>query len=922
MVLSQLAFFLVLFLFVGISSFIYFKYQKRIKEFEDYVLLNQSIGVVPLTVSIIGISLSGVLLQFNIVNVQIYGISKPIVNVLVYTITSFFLGYVIFPLLLTFPDTYSLGSVMRRMYGVVSGGITSFIASLIVGYLVYYQLVNLVHIAPIFRQNQRLFLSLVGIMAILQAIWISNSTMSAIAILQFIIVTFLLFSLATIVLALPEVSEFGGGIQGLVKAIKNHASSKKDILLNYKPRWEYFLNFSQVLLTFLHPPFLQRILIVRDSRQVKNAFNGFALFHIFLQFFVTIIGLGAILVNIKKYGTTTDLNTLILNLSKNGWIGLFYFYLVFISSVGVISYFLHSLAVELSENVIKPLYAYSGKKVHHDNDLIKIIILIAGSLCVLLALLNNQTYYSYFYPLLVFIPAILAPFIMGCIGLEGNNTIFVISVITFYITYLILGWAAVHNYFPIKEGISFYRKLARVQPFSILASGIAILVAHYWTYGEWKKRKRSYRLRMPKKQEDNFRAIFSNPLLWAKAKLEKYDHQLTAVGSFLLFTLSFPILAGSSGVKSYDGALLFLVRGIGIGLATIMMFHNLFPYFFKRLFPLFWFFTLGYCIPFCHIFFTMCNPHHSILVFRLGLLLLLLRMLVDWRTFVVLTSSGFLAAYGCYKLFVPSSIRVLSFGQTWNIIEVIILVCILIVIFMHYQEKVNNSHIKRAKTLASGFSHDLKNLLQYTYWMVDHPLNDESIKEVLKNKRNDIVQDDQLHQSLINTTDSIKKHLQESEKQANVFYQLVEYEYIKPKDITKVSIRQLIEASYFFIPNKYKNNIKIVVTKDATVIVHPTIIRSAIINLVKNAFWHGQAKEVIIGWDHIKQRLYVQDNGTGIPADKQPYVFDLYYTSGGSGVGLPFIKITLEKTGAAIFYKTSSQGTIMFIPLPIHQSSK
>ncbi len=207
---DQSTFYLVLLFLSIVTALIYFRYQKRINYFQDYLLANQSIGVAPLAIAMIGMSLSGPFLRVSITNVQLYGIGASIANIPFYVITAFLLGYLIFPKLLTFPNTYTLGGVIRHMYGPVAGSMTSLVSALLLGYLVYYQLINLVDLTPIFHQKQKLFLVFTGIIAIWQAIWISNSRISGIAILQFIIITGLLFSLATIVLGLPIVVENGG----------------------------------------------------------------------------------------------------------------------------------------------------------------------------------------------------------------------------------------------------------------------------------------------------------------------------------------------------------------------------------------------------------------------------------------------------------------------------------------------------------------------------------------------------------------------------------------------------------------------------------------------------------------------------------------------------------------------------------------
>ena len=93
------------------------------------------------------------------------------------------------------------------------------------------------------------------------------------------------------------------------------------------------------------------------------------------------------------------------------------------------------------------------------------------------------------------------------------------------------------------------------------------------------------------------------------------------------------------------------------------------------------------------------------------------------------------------------------------------------------------------------------------------------------------------------------------------------------------------------------------------------------LNLVKNARKHGNAKKVILSWDADKRRLYVADDGSGIPSHIASKIGDLYATStqdgSGSGIGLAFVFMVVEDIFKGhIDFATSDKGTTFWIDFP------
>ncbi|MEM9569778.1 MAG: ATP-binding protein, partial [Bacteroidota bacterium] len=78
-------------------------------------------------------------------------------------------------------------------------------------------------------------------------------------------------------------------------------------------------------------------------------------------------------------------------------------------------------------------------------------------------------------------------------------------------------------------------------------------------------------------------------------------------------------------------------------------------------------------------------------------------------------------------------------------------------------------------------------------------------------------------------------------------------------------------------------------------------------------------KEVVLSWDAATRRLYIKDNGCGIPSHIASKIGDLYTTStqDGNGIGLAFVFMVVEDIfKAQIDFTTSDKGTTFWIEFP------
>lgn len=110
----------------------------------------------------------------------------------------------------------------------------------------------------------------------------------------------------------------------------------------------------------------------------------------------------------------------------------------------------------------------------------------------------------------------------------------------------------------------------------------------------------------------------------------------------------------------------------------------------------------------------------------------------------------------------------------------------------------------------------------------------------------------------------------------------------------------------------------------STVIANQNLLTSAITNLARNATIHSHGTEMGIDLVSESEKFYTfsfWDNGQGVPEEHVPHLFERFYRveagrsrkSGGTGLGLPIVKSTIESLGGAISVYNRPGGGLEFL---------
>lgn len=139
-------------------------------------------------------------------------------------------------------------------------------------------------------------------------------------------------------------------------------------------------------------------------------------------------------------------------------------------------------------------------------------------------------------------------------------------------------------------------------------------------------------------------------------------------------------------------------------------------------------------------------------------------------------------------------------------------------------------------------------------------------------------------------------------------------------------VREVLESLKYF-PDSEKIEVLLEVPEDLTLRTDSTRLKMVVGNLISNSFKYcDHAKGTPFVRVHASKMaatvfFEVQDNGIGIPRDRQSKIFDMFFqaheSSVGSGLGLYIVKETIEKLGGQIRVESiEKEGARFQVELP------
>jgi signal transduction histidine kinase len=356
----------------------------------------------------------------------------------------------------------------------------------------------------------------------------------------------------------------------------------------------------------------------------------------------------------------------------------------------------------------------------------------------------------------------------------------------------------------------------------------------------------------------------------------------------------------------------FLLRSIATLLSFLLLIKGYWPKLLKPWLPIYWYFTLLFCLPFFFFFMLFMNGGSAIWLMSSNTIICWLLFIVDLPSAIFIVSSGVLLAYIAFLIVTPQFI--FSFEKSWGLIAQYVASFSLACIFVQKKHQFNEKKLHAMQTLATSLAHEIRTPLASLtasiegikpYWST---LVDSYRIAKTVNKQVTSIPASQL--------DLLEKSLHRMQREVdftntiiNMLLVNVSLGKLKIEQMTHCSINYCVDQALQRYPFsdverqlvRYDSAQNFFFRGSDILLIH------VLFNLIKNALYHIKAANKgsihiwIVDTMHYHQ-LHFRDTGAGISARLMPYIFEHFFskTYHGSGIGLTFCKVVMESFSGTI----------------------
>ncbi|MBN8827792.1 MAG: ATP-binding protein [Sphingobacteriia bacterium] len=745
-----------------------------------------------------------------------------------------------------------------------------------------------------------------------------------------------------LIIAIPIVCNIGlskvGGYTGLIKKLPpNHLK----LFPNYFSDWKiiyYMLLFS---IPFVRPTLIQRILMAKDVQHSIRSYRYTALLLIPFYFVVGTIGLTAFAINpeIKPALSLPYLIDYILPTGLKGIVMAGMFAIIMSTADSL----LNITSISMVHDVVKPLLKreLSGKA---ELILAKIVTLTFGFSAIYVATLNISLIDLIFKFKNFWGPFVTFPLIFGIFGFKGSTRTFLIAgIIGFGTTFL---WeqlnlekvakidgllpACLVNIILYVIGTTLDRKFNRVQQPQQIKNKTSKIIKFNSKFNEAK---------------DFIKTLLPTPkniMMFSSRRVEYFGAQYAVFGIFAVLNYIIPYFMWTPSADIEKFKIELTIRITSGLLCVLLIMRDYWPENLRKYLPMYWHFTLTFCLPFSTTYMFLNNNASTIWLVNLALTLFLLAVLVDWISFGILLAVGSVAGY---KLFALTH----DIKATLHISSDIKFITFYIALF--------------SIMIGILFSRNREYIQQQVVLLLEDKIRERTLglqkalsvkREFLNNLSHEIrtpihgvtAFSEALYENWDKFTEDKKREI------VSKIYNSTERLFGFVNNILDVSVMD--SGKYELKPTFYDFNklvsqiiddfAGIAAKKNLTIIFHPTEILSfkfdkiriqqVVSNLIDNAikYTNKTDTEINVTIDKYieKDKEYAQftikDQGIGIPQNEINEIFSPFFQSsltktgaGGTGLGLSICASIIEAHKGKIWAENYPGGTIFRFILPLTQ---
>ncbi len=626
---------------------------RGIRDIREYATANKMLGTWALVLTWLATDIAGETVLDTINSIRTVGILKLIAAggvVIAILAQAFFFA----PKFAHFKDCITIGDVIGKLYKgpsqIIAGILNFFTALCITGMEI--TVIGLL-CETLLGIDYRWGVGIGGGMLVLYTVHGGIKSVAFTDVFQFLVL-FVVLPVITV-----KALDSAGGIGNVFSQLP----SDQFRIFNH-PKGPYylalFLSLSIFQFSVIDPALIQRMLMGRTEKQLRHQFFIMAAFKFALIPTYLLLGLAS-LVLYPEATDSTILPHIIRDILPAGIKGLAIAGL-FAITMATFDSFLHAAGLTLVHDVMRPLF--SKKITPNELSWTRWMTLLAGLVTIAVGMVRADDLYEFVLISYKFTGPLLAfPLFAGVLGLKPDKQAFYIAAGVTIMVLLLADFLLPADYAYLSPLISVITNGVVFLGIHFVHNRGFVIVNHEKKHAHlWQPTRKSFLAKL--------QALLPSPqniVSYSQGQVEKYGAPYILLGVFVIVNYMLPyFMWGHSSVQSHD--LMLYLRFIGAMACGLLVVKEKWPKSLLRYLPTFWHLTLLYCLPFTSTVMFLLTQGSTEWLINVTMTIMFLVVLVDWKSFLILTGLGIALGFLFYTQVVGPIHVPLSFSTGYLLV--------------------------------------------------------------------------------------------------------------------------------------------------------------------------------------------------------------------------------------------------------------
>jgi len=693
---------------------------------------------------------------------------------------------------------------------------------------------------------------------------------------------------AILIVMVPLISNIAvtkiGGVDELISRIPE----AKLQVLEHERFWEFFVLFLYGAFPafVLSPAPIQRLLMAKDIKIIKNMYYLSALMIVPFNLMVIFLGFTALIL-FPEVQSGLALPTVINELLPPVIKGLAIAGMLAII-MSTADSFLNTGAILLVHDIIRPVF-----KKHNISEFkaAKFATLFIGITAIYVAINSSSIIRLMFYAVALWGPIMVFPLAYGIFGIHSSTRAFMhaaaLTVITFIIATFLL--PADHKYWlsiicTAVNGLSFYiftRRYASENR-EMETYDAPIVTKFNWTrkISDWLK---------------------FNIISYINKKVLRHGSSHMVFGIFCCLNYIVPYFMWTQGEPAHYEHMVTIRLISGI-MCMALLAENYWPVSLKKYFGMYWYITLCVCLPFNTAVIGSLQGFDSEWLINMALAIFLLSLLVDWLSFIAIMIVGNIFSALYLNYFFPGISLNIS-PESLNLAVYIVIFSSLIgLIFSRNRDDFIDEKVNFLQGMSGMLAHEVRTPLagvNAVNEIYENILNEAKVSESNGEVTLKIAADE--YKMLQRIPGLLNDSLHKGHMFIDTFTSAIEAE-VPEIDKNLISLKECLKEALenLKLSKKHLGKLHVKISSDYEFIGSKKYTMHVFLNILLNAIKHG-GNDVEIWIKMDGSNISIKNNGKPIPTHILPVIFERTFSANNSsGLGLSFAKMVLNDLGGRI----------------------